>query len=83
MCIMHIKKQISLSNLLIICISARSAPKILFMKRSVPSMKGLVLFLKFLIIGLSSSSDNCHILQIIDIFSFLTVLSEVFLPKKL
>ena len=56
------QKQISLLNLLINCISARTAPQILSTK-----VECTFLFLNFLIIGLRSSSAYCWS----DIFSFL------------
>ena len=72
MSITHNKKQISLVNLLINSISAKSAPQIL-------SIKGdcTFLLLNFLIIGLCNSSVNCcyHIL------SCLIPVSEVFFTK--
>ena len=57
------KKRNPLLNLLINCISARSAPQILSIKDECN-----FLFLNFLIIGLCSSSAN----SLFDIFSCLT-----------
>ena len=66
------KKRIPLLNLLISCISARSVPQIL-------SIKGdcIFLFSNFLIIGLCNSFAN----SLLEIFSFLITLPEVFLSK--
>ena len=58
----HNKKQISLSNLLINCISARSAPQIFFIKG-----ESTFRFCKFLMIGLCNSSAN----SLLDTSSFL------------
>ena len=66
-----IKKKLVL-NLLINCISARSAPQLLSIKDECT-----FLFLKFLIIGLCNSSAN----SLFEIFSFLTVPAEVFYQK--
>ena len=63
-----------LSNLPINCISARSAPQLLSIK-----VECTFLFSNFLIIGLFNSSAN----SLLEIFSFLTVPPEVFLPKKI
>ena len=73
MSITHNKKRISLLNLLINCISSRSAPQIL-------SIKGdyLFLLLNLLITGLRNSAVN----SLLNIFSFLIQLPEVFLSKK-
>ena len=74
MSITHTKKQIPLLNLLIDCISAKSAPQIL-------SIKGdcIFLFLNFLVIGLCNSSAN----SLFEIFLFLILLPEDFLSKNL
>ena len=72
--ITHNKKRIPLLNLLIYCISARSAPQILFIKDECT-----FLFLNFLIIDLCNSSAN----SLFDIFSFLIGPAEVFLSKNL
>ena len=74
MSITHNKNQNPLLNLLINCVSARSAPQIL-------SIKGNCTFilLNFPIIGLCSSSAN----SLLEIFSFLTVPPEVSYQKKL
>ena len=68
--ITHNKKQIPFLILLINCISARSAPKILFIKGDCN-----FLFQIFLIIGLCSSSVN----SLFEMFSFLIVPPEIFL----
>ena len=74
MSIMHNKNLNPLLNILLNCISARSASQILSIKD-----KCTFLFLKFLIIGLCNSSANCWS----EIFSFLVPLPEVFLSKNL
>ena len=68
------KKRLPLLNLLINCISARSAPQIL-------SIKGDCAFnnCAFLIIGLCNSCANCWSAN----FSFLIPLPEEFLSKSL
>ena len=61
------KKQIPLSNLLINCISARSAPQILSIKDECTFR-----FLNFVIMGLCNSSANL----VFEKLSFLTPLPE-------
>ena len=73
MSIVRIKKGIPLLNLLISCISARPAPKILSIK-----CYCTFLFLNFLVIGLCDSSAN----SLLEIFSFLTVPPKGFLSKN-
>ena len=63
-----------LLNLLINCISARSAPQTLSIKNECT-----FLFSNFLIIGLCNSSAY----SLLEIVSFLTVSSDVFLSKNL
>ena len=74
MSVTHNKNLNPLLNLIINCMSARSALQIL-------SIKGeyTFLFSNFLIIGLSNSSAN----YLLDVFSFLTVRPEVFLSENL
>ena len=74
MSITHNKNQNPLLNLLTSSISAKSAPQIL-------SIKGECTFLlfKILIIGLCNSSAH----SLLEIFSFLIPLPEVFLSKNL
>ena len=69
----HNKNLNSLLNLLINCISARSAPQILSIK-----VECTFLFLNFLIIGLCNSYAN----SLLEIISFLIRLSE-FLYQKI
>ena len=71
--ITHNKKQITLLDLLINCISARSSPQILSLKDECT-----LRFSYFLIIGLSNSLANCSFCLI----SFLILLPVDFLPKK-
>ena len=73
MSITHSKNLNPLLSVLTNCISARSAPQILFIKRACT-----FLFLNFLIIGLCSSSAN----SLLDIISFLTVSPEAFLATN-
>ena len=68
--ITHNKTQILLSNLLINCISVRSAPQILPLKDECTC-----LVLNLLTIGLCNSSAN----SLFEILSFLTVAPEVLL----
>ena len=72
--ITHNKNLNPLSNLLINCISAKSVPQIM-------SIKGdcTLLLLNFLIIGLCNSFAN----SLLEIFSFLIPLPEVYLSKNL
>ena len=74
MSIANDKKQIPLLNLLVNCVSARSAPQTL-------SMIGdcAFLLLNFQIISLCNLSASCWS----DILSFLIPLAEVFLSKNL
>ena len=78
----HNKNLNPLLNLLINCISARSAPQIL-------SIKGdsTFLLLNFIITGLCNSSANSCVAEfkgrLFEIFSFLILLPEVFLSKYL
>ena len=78
MSITHNKKRIPLLNLLINCISARLAPKLL-------SIKGdcTFLFSNFLIIDLCNSSASFYVAKYtgrwFEIFSFLIPLQEVLL----
>ena len=72
MLITHNKNLNPLLNLLIYCISARSASQILFMK-----VKCTFLFLNFLIIGLCNSSAY----SLVEIISFLMPLPEFFYQK--
>ena len=74
MSITHNKNLNPLLNLLINCISTRSAPQILPIKGECT-----FLLLNFLIIGLCNYFAN----SLLDIFSFLTVPPEVFLSKNL
>ena len=67
--IIHNKKRIPLLSLLISCILARTAPKILSIKDECT-----FLFSNFLIIGLCNSSGN----SLLDIISFVTVAPQVF-----
>ena len=82
MSITHNKNLNPLLNLLINCISARSAPQI-------SSIKGDCTFhlLNFLIISLCNSSANYCVAKCegrwSDIFSFLIPLPEAFLSKNL
>ena len=69
MSITHNKNLNPILNLLINCISARTAPQILSIK-----VECTFLFFNFLIIGLCNSSAN----SLLEIFSYLTVLPEVF-----
>ena len=82
MSITHNKNVNSLLNLLINCISARSAPQILSIK-----VDFTFILLNFLIIGLCNSSTNCYLAKSegrwSDIFSFKIALPEVFLLKNL
>ena len=68
------KNQNPLLNLLIDCISARSAPQILSIKDDCT-----FLFLNFLVIGLCNSSAN----SLLEISFFLIPLPEDFLSKNL
>ena len=72
--ITHNKKRIDLLNLLINCISARSAPQILSIKDDCT-----FLLLNFQINGLFNSSVNF----LLDIFLFLIAPPEVILSKNL
>ena len=78
----HNKNLNPLLNLLINCISARSAPQTL-------SIKGdcTFLLLNFIITGLGNSSANSLVAEfkgrLFEIFSFLIPLPEVFLSKYL
>ena len=72
MSITHNKNLNTLSNLLINCISARSAPQILSIKG-----KCTFLLLNFPIIGLCNSSAN----SLLEIFSFSIPLPELFYQK--
>ena len=74
MSITNNKKQITLLDLLIKCISVRSVPQILSIK-----VECTFLFKNFLITGLCDSSANF----LFEIFSFLIPLPEDFLTKKL
>ena len=63
-CQLHIRKKITLLDLLVHCISARSAPQILPIKSEYT-----FIFVHSLIIPLCNSSSN----SLSEIFSFLTV----------
>ena len=74
MSIIHNKNLNHSLNLLIICISARSAPQILSIKG-----KCTFLLLNALVIGLCSSYAN----SLLELFSLLIPLPEAFLSKNL
>ena len=78
----HSKKLNLLLNLLIICISTRSALQILSIKDD-----STFRFLNFLIFASCNSSANCHVAKSIgrwlSIILILTVPQDIFLSKKL